>query len=151
MQNPIASCKDRTGCVFQVNIDRKMKKNWIIMLLAGDINTNTGPKQNYPCRPTVCHSKYTFKDKDDPLYGVCRNTLRRVSSTPTPAHEAHNNNTKWLCTLKEHEATRPDHIPPSYLNTCRRTNTHIYPILPSLSKTRNNSNRMDHNQCGSRI
>ena len=40
------------------------------------------------------------------------------------------------------KATGPDQTtyPPNYLNTCRRTNTHIHTSLPS--QTRNNSNRL---------
>ena len=38
-----------------------MKTPWLaIMLLAGDIHTNPGPRQNYPC--TVCHENVKTKD-----------------------------------------------------------------------------------------
>ena len=60
----------------------------------------------------------------------------------------------WQVLLYAHSKNtkQPDQTtyPQSY-NTCRRTNTHIHTILPSLTKTRNNPNRLDHNKCGPHI
>ena len=92
---------------FHVNKQRSyvMKNPWLaIMLLACDIHTNPGPRQNYSC--TVCHENVKSNDpsvscdikyyaKDGPIRCVSGypqmnivNSVEKIHS-PSSVHDAH--------------------------------------------------------------